>query len=84
MSLFFTLVTHLGVVLDLVTAVEAIVKEIQASKKFPSASTSEQLLEAIQKLVDSGVIKLPDSIPQAEVDQVFKVLEDWLSAQKPS
>lgn len=70
--MIFKVLMNLGAVIEIFRAFEKIGVQIWREKKLPACGESIQLLEAIKKLMKSGLLK----VPGYDVGDVVKAISD--------
>lgn len=77
---FWILLRHTGTVISLIKAIGSIIGTV-AEKKAPEKILIKQALDAVEELLDSGVIDIPN-VDEAAVSEALKQIEAHLMGEK--
>lgn len=83
MGSIWQIISHLGLILSLVKAVESMIAEMVKSKSMPSCSAIDPVLASIEKLFADGVIDIP-GVDEKMIADAIQQLRDNLCPKAPA
>lgn len=80
--MIFSLLAHLSQIMALVHAVQEVFSFVAKNKAMPPQESMKKMLDAVEALLDSGVIQVP-GVDDAKISEALKLIEAEMYPDAP-